>query len=114
MGNIIRSLAILCILFGAGVVAASAQINQGATVNVPFSFNVGDRAYEAGQYSVKIARSGLSAASLTIRRQGDNQSQTVMLNEVQGVTEGQFQLVFGGDDNKFLAGIGTSSGSYLL
>jgi len=114
MGNIIRVLAILSVLFGAGAIVASAQINQGATVKVPFSFNVGDRTYEAGQYDVKIAKSGLGAASLTIRRQGTNESQTVLVRSFQGATNDQFQLVFGGEDNKFLAGIGTSSGSYLL
>jgi hypothetical protein len=115
MENIIRVLAILCILFGVGAIVASAQINPGARVNVPFSFNVGDRLYDAGEYNLKLAKSGSSAASLTIQREGTKEIQTVLLREFQGETDDRFRLVFGEEDgNKFLAGIATASSSYLL
>ena len=115
MGNIIRLIAILTVLLGVGAIVGSAQINEGARVNVPFSFNVGDKAYDAGEYNVKFVRSGWSVASLVIQHQGAKEVQTVLLREFQGETSDQFQLVFGGEEgNKFLAGIATSSGSYLL
>jgi len=115
MENIIRVCAILCVLFGVGAIVASAQINPGAKVSVPFSFTVGDRTHDAGEYNVRFVKSGSSAASLVIQRLGAKETQTVLLREFQGETADQFRLVFGGEEgNKFLAGITTARGSYLL
>lgn len=115
MENIIRVLAILCILFGVGAIVASAQINPGAKVSVPFSFNVGNRTHDSGEYSFRFVRSGLGAARLVIQRQGTDEVQTVLLRDFSGDTDEGFRLVFGGEEgSKFLAGITTASGSYLL
>lgn len=115
MGNIMRMLAILCILFGAGAIVASAQINSAGKVNVPFSFTVDDRTYDAGVYNLKLVRSGTSSASLAVQRQGAKEIQTVLLREFPGETAEEFRAVFGGGEgSKFLAGITTGGGSYLL
>ncbi|HYJ91342.1 MAG TPA: hypothetical protein VEV84_08540 [Pyrinomonadaceae bacterium] len=115
MKKIIRVLAILCVLLGVGAIVSSAQINTGAKVSVPFSFQVGGRAYDAGEYNVRLVRSGISTASLSIQQLGTNETQTVLLREFAGESNDQFKLVFGEEGgNKFLAGIATGSNSYLL
>ena len=115
MRNIIRVLAVLSILVGAGVIAASAQINPGATVNVPFSFKAGVQTFEAGEYNVRIVKTGSSVASLRIQNRGSEQSATVLLREYSEDPGDRFELVFGDEKGvKYLAGLATANGSYLL
>ena len=115
MERVIRILAILFIVVGAGITAASAQINPAAKVKVPFSFNVGSKTLEAGNYDVRIVRSGLNAASLRLQRQGSSDVETVLLESLSGPTSDRFELVFGEENgSKYLAGIMTESSSYAL
>jgi len=115
MERVIRILAILCIVVGAGITAASAQINPAAKVTVPFSFKVGSRTLEAGSYDVRIVRSGLSAASLRLQRHGSREVETVLLQSVSGSSSDEFKLVFGEENgSKYLAGIATENSSYVL
>lgn len=115
MERVIRILAILSIVVGAGITAATAQINPAAKVTVPFSFNVGSQTLEAGDYDVRIVKSGLSAASLRLQRRGSSRVETVLLQSVSGEMSDQFKLVFGEENgNKYLAGIATGNSSYLL
>jgi|GEM_PF-3506370 hypothetical protein len=115
MERIIRVLAILCVVVGAGVTAATAQLNPAAKVSVPFSFNVGSQRLEAGQYNVRIVKSGVTSASLTVQRLGTGEHETVLVQSISGEASDKFKLVFGEENgNKFLAGISTENGSYLL
>ena len=115
MERIIRVLAILSIVVGAGITAASAQINPAAKVTVPFSFNVGSQTLEAGNYDVRIIRSGLSAASLRLQRHGSSNVETILLQSISGGSSDEFKLVFGAENGtKYLAGIATENSSYVL
>lgn len=114
MGQIIRAIALISVIMGAGSIAANAQINSAATVNVPFSFSVGPQIFEAGDYKVTIVKSGSSAATLRLRRLGSKDLGTLLLQELPGEDSNGLQLVFGDNGgNKYLAGITTASARYL-
>jgi hypothetical protein len=48
------------------VVSVSAQFTQKFKANVPFSFSIGSKVYDAGTYNVKITKSGGAAGILTV------------------------------------------------
>jgi len=102
-------------IFAFGTVAADAQINYGAEVSVPFEFNVGDQAYEAGRYTVKINKQMVAGAALTIQKVGSDKIQTILLGNGGGSRSGEVQLVFNSlDGRRYLTGITTSNEAYAL
>ena len=114
MRKIIRVITFMCVVAGA-VIAANAQINPAGTVNVPFSFKVGTQTYSAGEYRINITKASFSGSTLRLQRQGSKEVETVMLQEVPGEAGDGLHLVFGDNNgNKYLAGIATTSASYLL
>src|SRR6476660_1142951 len=102
MKNIIRITAFMCVIVGASVLVTNAQINPAGTVKVPFSFSAGAQTYEAGDYSVRIVKSG-SAATLRLQRIGSKEVGTVLLQEFQSESNEGLDLIFGEEGgNKFL------------
>ena len=88
MKSIIRGMAMVAAVFAFGVVAANAQINYGAEVKIPFEFNVGEHAYKAGKYTVKINKQMVAGAALTIQEVGSDTTQTILLTNGGGARSG--------------------------
>ena len=100
-------------IFAFGVVAANAQINYGAEVKIPFEFNVGEHAYKAGKYTVKINKQMVAGAALTIQEVGSDTTQTILLTNGGGARSGEVQLVFNSlDGRRYLTGITTSNEAF--
>jgi hypothetical protein len=115
MRSIIRGVALVAAIFAFGAVAANAQINYGAEVNIPFEFNIGEKAYEAGKYSVKINKQMVAGVALTIQKVGTDKTQTILLSNSGGERSGEVQLVFNSlDGRRYLAGITTSNEALAL
>lgn len=115
MKSIIRGIAMAAAVFAFGTVAANAQINYAAEVNIPFEFNVGKHVYEAGKYTVKVNRQMVVGAALTIQKVGSDRTQTILLGTGGGSRSGEVQLVFNSlDGRRFLTGITTSNEAYGL
>jgi len=109
----ICSLFSLLVLFGAG--AANAQMGFGTDVEIPFAFNVGDRAYEAGNYIVKLDRYSSGSASLSIRDTMTDEVQTVLLNANGDGPAGEIKLVFDVfEGRRYLTKVSTPSRTYAL
>ena len=70
MKKFIQAFSLLSILVLGSVFSATANTAEpgfGTEVEIPFAFNVGDRAYEAGSYIVKLARISDGTATLSIQ-----------------------------------------------
>ena len=93
MKNIVQGFALFAVIFAFGAVA-NAQINYGAEVDVPFEFSVGEKAYEAGRYTVKINKGMIAGAVLTIQKSGSDEVQSILMNNNGGERSGDVQLVF--------------------
>ena len=115
MKSIIRGMAMVAAVFAFGVVAANAQINYGAEVKIPFEFNVGEHAYKAGRYTVKINKQMVVGAALTIQEVGSDKTQTILLTNGGGARSGEVQLLFNSlDGRRYLTGITTSNEEFGL
>jgi|SRR3954470_22227716 hypothetical protein len=99
-----------------GCVAANAQTSYGAKVRVPFSFNIGARSYEPGEYIIKVDQAVFGASKLVIQGSGLDRSQSVLLTGTSaGGSESEQKLIFGEDNGqRYLAGITTITNSYSL
>jgi hypothetical protein len=115
MKSFVRSIALFSVVVAFGAVAASAQINYGADVNIPFQFNIGEKTYEAGKYTVKINKQMVLGAALIIQKVGSDETQTILLSNGGGSRSGDVELVFNSaDGRKFLTGITTSNNAFAL
>ena len=115
MKNFIQAFALFTIFFAFSAVAANAQINYRSQVEIPFSFSVNDRRYDAGNYIIKLNKSTEGAAAFTIQKEGTDKTQTVLLSDARGTLSNNVQLVFNGDvGTKYLSGITTSNNSYAF
>lgn len=88
----ICSLLSLLIMFTAG--AAFAQDGFGTDVNIPFAFNVGDHAFEAGEYIVKLQKIGTGMATLSIQNTKTDELQSFLLNANGDKAANDVRLVF--------------------
>ena len=115
MRSIIRGVALVAAVFAFGAVAANAQINYGAEVNIPFEFNIGEHAYGPGSYSVKINKQMVAGAALTIQKAGSDKTQTILLSNGGGTRSGDVQLVFNSlDGRRYLTEITTPNEAFEL
>lgn len=83
MKKFIQTFSLLSILVLGSVFSATANTAQpgfGAEVEIPFAFNVGDRAYEAGSYIVKLGRISDGTATLSIQDTKTDETQIVLVN----------------------------------
>ena len=114
MKNIVQSIALFAVIFAFGAVA-NAQINYGAEVDIPFDFSVGEKAYEAGRYTVKINKQMIAGAVLSIQKSDSDEVQSVLMNNNGGERSSDVQLVFGSFEGRnFLTNVTTSISDYSL
>ena len=114
MKQIIRGIALSAAVFVFGTVA-NAQINYGADVDIPFEFSVGDQAYESGRYTVKISKQLVAGTLLTIRKNGTDEAQSVLMSNSGGERSDDVQLVFRSfDGRKYLTSITTANNEFAV
>lgn len=111
MKKFIRTFSVLSLVFVFAVASASASAvaNFGTEVEIPFSFNVGEKAYAAGSYIVTIERVTHETSALRIRDTKNETSQTILLNLSYAGARDEIKLVFdtvGG--KKYLTKVGTA------
>ena len=115
MRNFIQAFALLVVFFAFSAATANAQINYRSQVEIPFSFSVHDRTYDAGSFIIKINKTTEGAAAFTIQKEGSGKTQTVLMSDVRGALSSKVQLVFNVDaGSKYLSGITTSNNSYAF
>ena len=109
----IFSLLSLVIVIAAGT--AAAQSRNVIKFNVPFEFNVGQNAYSAGEYGLKITRNTAGGARITLTDRNGRNLQTVLAAITGEYRIGESEVVFNTYDNRrFLAKIITSDAGLEL
>jgi len=109
----ICSLLSMLVLFTAG--AAFAQNEFGTDVNIPFAFNVGDHAYEAGEYIVKLDKMGTGMATLSIQNTKTDEIQRVLLNANGDAAADDVRLVFDTiNGQRYLTKLKTTDRTYAI
>jgi hypothetical protein len=94
MNKLIQICSLLSLVFVFAAVSASAQSEYGSEVEIPFSFSVGDRTYEAGTYTVKLNKLQTDAATIIIRDRKNDSVQTVLARRNAGSADESVELVF--------------------
>jgi len=94
MKRIIQVCSLLSLLVLFTAMSASAQISYGTDVEIPFAFNVGDKAYDAGHYIVKVTKLPNGAATLSVGDTKTDKVQTIVLSDNGGATADNVKLVF--------------------
>ena len=115
MRRFIKACTLSAIFLTLSATAASAQINYGAEVKIPFTFAVRDKVHAPGTYVIKINRQIKGGATLTIQNAHSSDIQTILLTEVRGAGSNEVTLVFRGEaGSRYLAGVTTSNNSYAF
>ena len=111
MKKFIRTFSVFCLVavFAVISVSASAVSGFGSEVEIPFAFNVGEKAYDAGSYIVTIERVSNETSALRIRDTKNENSQTVLINLSYASAREELKLVFDTvDGKKYLTKVGTA------
>lgn len=115
MKKLIQICSLLSVVLVFTAVSASAQAEYGSEVEIPFSFNVGDRSYEAGKYVVKLSKLQSGAATINISDLKAETVQTLLARRNGASSEDSFKLVFETvNGQKVLSHIVTPSGGFAL
>ena len=80
MRSMIKGLAFCAAVLAFGTIAANAQINRSAEVDISFDFNVGETSYKPGKYVIKINQQLVTGATLTIQKVGSDETRTVLMS----------------------------------
>ena len=113
MKKFIQIFSLFGLLVVFGTISASAQAGLGTEVDIPFAFNVGDQAHEAGSYIVKIDRRVNGASTLSIRDTKTDDQQTVLLNSSGEAGSAEIKLVFDViEGRRFLTKVRTQDRTY--
>jgi biopolymer transport protein ExbD len=116
MRKFIQICSVLSLLV-AFTVVASAKTEQGfgTEINIPFAFNVGDRAYEAGTYIIKIDRVSSATSTLSIQDIKSDDLHTVIVNVNNESASGDVRLVFDTiDGKKYLTKVRSQDKTFAL
>ena len=115
MKKLIQICSLLSLVFIFTAVSASAQAEYGGEVEFPFAFSVGDRAYGAGKYTVKLARLDSGAAAIIIVDRKTNSVQTVLVQRNGFEPHDDLSFVFDKiNGERFLSQVVTPGGGYAL
>ena len=94
MKKIIQICSLFSLVFLFTAISASAQTSYGSEVDIPFAFNVGDEAHEAGTYIVRVEQRNIGGSILSIRDTKTNDVQSVILNISGEAGDKEVKLVF--------------------
>lgn len=111
-----RVFAFCVAVFAFGAIAANAQINRSAEVDITFDFNVGDVSYKPGKYVIKVNQQSVTGAALTIQKVGSDETRTVLITRgaadpAKDGLELQFATVQG---QRYLTGVATTTSGFAL
>jgi biopolymer transport protein ExbD len=114
MKKFIQICSLFSLLFVFSATAAFAQGGTGSEVNIPFAFNIGDRAFDAGNYIVKVDhRSG--SAILSIQNTETDEMQSMIVKIGAQSTSGNVNLIFDNVNGQhYLSRINTPDRTYAL
>jgi hypothetical protein len=108
MKKIIQFASLLSLVLVFTVAAASAQSSYGTDVEIPFAFNIGDHAYAAGNYILKVEGIGPGTAALTIEDTKTDEVQRIIMSGNGDEPTSNLRLVFETvDGQKYLAKVRT-------
>ena len=111
----ICSLLSLVAVFTLVASASNAQSNVGSEVAIPFSFNIANRAYDAGTYIVKLTKLPSGAAMLSIENSKTGDRQSMFLTSKGDRSGTELKLVFetaGG--RKYLTKVQTPENTFAI
>jgi hypothetical protein len=93
----------LLVLVGSMAVAAQAQISGRTQLiaNIPFQFNVGNKALPAGEYSVRQINLNSDHAVLQLRSKDGDASVMIQVDSVIGKAQASAKLTFHRYGNKY-------------
>jgi hypothetical protein len=115
MKKIIQFVSLLSLLVVFTVAAANAQSNYGTDVEIPFAFNVGDHAYAAGNYILKVESLGPGTAALIVEDTKTDEVQRIIMSGNGDEATTNLRLVFETvDGQKYLAKVRTPTHMFAV
>jgi hypothetical protein len=105
----------LALLVAFSVISTNAQSVKEYEAKIPFSFNVGQKTFEAGNYVIKISKSAANAKILSLEDESGEQLHSVVAAESGDMAKGNVRLVFNRYDNqRFLAKLMTDEAGFSI
>lgn len=107
----------LVVVLAAGAATAATPVgtDYGSQVQIPFSFNVAEKTFEAGTYIINVNKVSSGAATLVIRNVKTGESQALVMTSRGDGPADDLKLVFENvGDKKVLTKVKTSSETFAL
>jgi hypothetical protein len=106
------SFAFIALVFSA--VTANAQSVQKYKAEIPFAFSLGDHSYEPGTYTIRVARTGASAAIMTLVDSRGKPLQSVTASQTVGTSrESVLEFIRTGNERS-VSGIATADYGFFV
>lgn len=93
MKKIVRSLIFIGLVLSFGAVA-NAQLSTQYVAEIPFDFQVRDKAFKAGSYRLEPVNGVTSIAAVTLRSRADNSSQVIGVAHLYSDSGDTGKLIF--------------------
>lgn len=100
MKKLIQICSMLSLVVFFSIVSAQAQVVKKYAAEIPFDFNIGQKSYPAGDYTIKISKISLSTVSLALEDKEKNLLRTVLIRGNGNVSKNEEKLVFVRDGNR--------------
>lgn len=94
MKKLIQICSILVLITAFSVVSANAQINNRIDARIPFAFSFGDNNYPAGNYVIKMQKTGAGIVNLLLENREGVQLDRVLATENGRTSTDEPALVF--------------------
>lgn len=94
MRKFIQISSLLALVLAFTTFSVKAAGGFGSEVEIPFAFYVGDKAYEAGHYIVRVQRLETGGAILSIQNSEDNKVHSLFLNRSGDPGSSEVKLIF--------------------
>ena len=116
MRSTMRVIAFCVAVFAFGTIAANAQINRSAEMDITFDFNVGEVSYKPGKYVIKVNQQSVTGATLTIQKVGSDESRTVLITrEAADPFKNGLKLEFATvRGQRYLTGVATTTSGFAV
>lgn len=115
MKKLIQVFSMLSLVVVFSIISAQAQTVKQYEAEIPYSFNVGEKAYEAGSYVIKISKVSNGILAMSLEDKAKNDLQTILVRENGNVAKGEPKLVFTTYNNhRFLTGMSMQERGLLI
>ncbi len=87
MKKLIQICSLLSLIVFFSIVSVQAQTVKQYAAEIPHDFNIGQKSYQAGSYTIKVSKVSLNVVSLSLEDKEKNNLQTILVRQNSNVAK---------------------------